>query len=68
MLWSLIYRMAAFCGPHHRWATGLLFHAFAIAGGLTDLSAATSIAAVVDPTRGEQGAVFNRLFSINLGA
>lgn len=43
---------------------GLLFHVFAIAGSLVDLSAATSIASVLDPTRGEQGAVFSRMFQI----
>lgn len=41
---------------------GILFHLFAIAGSLVDLSAATSIASVLDPTRGEQGAVFSRIF------
>lgn len=43
---------------------GLLFHLFAVAGALADLSAATSIASVLDPTRGEQGAVFSRLFQV----
>lgn len=43
---------------------GLLFHLFAVAGSLADLSAATSVAAVLDPTRGEQGAVFSRIFQI----
>ena len=43
---------------------GLLFHLFAVAGAMADLSAATSVASVVDPTRGEQGAVFSRIFQI----
>lgn len=43
---------------------GMLFHLFAVAGSLADLSAATSIASVIDPTRGEQGAVFSRFFQM----
>lgn len=46
------------------WGLGILFHTFAAAGGLADISAATSIASVIDPTRGEQGAVFSRMFSV----
>lgn len=43
---------------------GVTFQLFAVAGSLIDVTAATSIATVFDPTRGEQGAVFARLFSI----
>ena len=46
------------------WGLGLLFHTFAVAGGIADISATTSIAAVLDPTLGEQGAVFSRLFTM----
>lgn len=46
------------------YVVGVLFHLFAIAGSMADLSAATSIASVLDPTRGEQGAVFSRIFQI----
>lgn len=43
---------------------GVLFNVFAIAGAMADISAATSIASVLDPTRGEQGAVFSRFFQL----
>lgn len=43
---------------------GVAFQLFAVAGSLVDVTAATSIATVFDPTRGEQGAVFSRLFNI----
>jgi len=46
------------------WFLGVLFHMFAIAGTLIDATAGTSIASIIDPTRGEQGAVFSRLFHI----
>jgi flagellar biosynthesis protein FliR len=46
------------------WLLGVMFHLFAVAGSLIDLSAGTSIASVLDPTRGEQGAVFSRLFNV----
>lgn len=46
------------------WSIGLLFHTFAVAGSLADVSAATSIATIIDPTRGEQGAVFARIFNL----
>ena len=46
------------------WLVGVLFHMFSIAGTLIDTSAGTSIASVIDPTRGEQGAVFSRLFQV----
>lgn len=41
---------------------GVLFNLFTIGGSLIDVTAATSIATVFDPTRGDQGAVFSRLF------
>lgn len=46
------------------WMTGVLFHMFAMAGTIVDATSGTSIASVLDPTRGEQGAVFARLFQI----
>ncbi len=46
------------------WMLGVLFHLFAMAGSIIDVSAGTSIASVLDPTRGEQGAVFSRMFQI----
>jgi flagellar biosynthetic protein FliR len=46
------------------WLLGVLFHMFAVAGSLIDVSAGTSIGAVLDPTRGDQGAVFSRFFQI----
>lgn len=46
------------------WLVGVLFHMFAIAGTVIDATAGTSIASIIDPTRGEQGAVFSRLFQV----
>lgn len=46
------------------WIVGVLFHMFAIAGTMIDATAGTSIASIIDPTRGEQGAVFSRLFQV----
>lgn len=46
------------------WLLGVLFHMFAVAGTMIDASAGTSIASIIDPTRGEQGAVFSRLFQV----
>lgn len=46
------------------WLVGVLFHMFALAGTLIDATAGTSIASILDPTRGEQGAVFSRLFQV----
>lgn len=43
--------------------TGMLFAAFAVAGGLIDFSAALSVAAAFDPVTGEEGAVFGRMLS-----
>lgn len=44
--------------------TGVLFHMFAVAGGIADIVSGLSVAQVFDPTRGEQGAVFSRLFNL----
>ncbi|HVL99745.1 MAG TPA: flagellar biosynthetic protein FliR [Egibacteraceae bacterium] len=44
--------------------TGVLFHMFAVAGGVVDVVSGLSVAQVIDPTRGEQGAVFSRLFNL----
>lgn len=44
--------------------TGVLFQLFAVAGGLVDLTSGLAVAALFDPTRGEQAAVFARLFSL----
>ena len=46
------------------WLLGVLFHLFAMAGAVIDVTSGTSVASVVDPTRGEQGAVFSRLFQV----
>lgn len=44
--------------------TGLLFHAFAVAGNLVDISANLSVAAIFDPAQGQQAAVVGRLFGL----
>lgn len=44
--------------------TGMLFHLFAVAGNLIDISANLSVAAVFDPTQGSQSAVAGRLFNL----
>lgn len=44
--------------------TGVLFHLFAVAGGVIDVVSGLSVAQVIDPTRGEQGALFSRLFNL----
>lgn len=44
--------------------TGLLFHMFATAGAVIDVTSNLSAATALDPTRGEQGAVFSRLFHL----
>lgn len=43
---------------------GLLFHLFAVAGGILDVTANLSAATVFDPTRGEQGAILSRLLHL----
>jgi len=44
--------------------TGLMFHLFAVAGGLVDFSAGLSAGAIFDPSLGEQSTVFERMFSL----
>jgi flagellar biosynthetic protein FliR len=44
--------------------TGLIFHMFAVAGGLVDFSAGLLTGATIDPVNGEQSAVFQRMFSL----
>lgn len=44
--------------------TGVLFHMFAVAGGVVDIISGLAVAQVLDPTRGEQGAIFSRLFNL----
>lgn len=44
--------------------TTMILHAFGMAGGFIDTISGLSVAAVLDPTRGEQGALFSRLFHL----
>ena len=44
--------------------TGMILSLFPVAGGIIDMSSGLAAASVVDPTRGEQGAVFSRMFNI----
>jgi flagellar biosynthetic protein FliR len=44
--------------------TGLMFHLFAVAGGLVDFSAGLTAGAIFDPSLSEQSTVFQRMFSI----
>jgi len=44
--------------------TGLIFHLFPVAGSLIDTMSGLSVAAIFDPSQGEQAAVFNRLFQM----
>lgn len=44
--------------------TGLMFHLFAVAGGLIDFNAGLSAGAIFDPSLGEQSTVFERMFSL----
>jgi flagellar biosynthetic protein FliR len=44
--------------------TGLLFHLFAVAGSLIDLTSGLSVAMLFDPTQGQQVSVFGRLFNL----
>lgn len=44
--------------------TGVLFHLFSVAGGVIDVVSGLSVAQIIDPTMGEQGAVFSRLFNL----
>lgn len=44
--------------------TGVLFHLFAVAGNLVDISANLSVAMVFDPSQGVQSAPVGRLFNL----
>lgn len=44
--------------------TGLVFHVFAVAGNLIDTISGLAVASVLDPTSGEQGAIFSQLFNL----
>lgn len=44
--------------------TGIVFHLFPIAGGIVDVTSGISVGAVFDPSLGDTGAVFSRLFTI----
>lgn len=44
--------------------TGLIFHLFAVAGGLVDFSSGVSTGAVFDPSFGESAATFQRMFTM----
>lgn len=46
------------------WLTGLVVHLFPVAGGLVDVVSGLAVAQVFDPTRGEQGSLFNRAFAL----
>lgn len=46
------------------YVTGLLFHLFAAAGGMVDLTSGLSISTVLDPATGRQEAVFGRSFEL----
>ncbi|MER3453378.1 MAG: hypothetical protein C4344_07055 [Acidimicrobiia bacterium] len=46
------------------WATGLLLHAFEIAGHAIDLSSGFSVGALLDPVTGAQAAVFSRFANL----
>ena len=44
--------------------TGVVFHLFAVAGSMIDLSSGLALATVYDPSQGEPAAVFNRMFNV----
>lgn len=44
--------------------SGMIMQLFPVAGGVIDMTSGLAAAAVIDPTRGEQGAIFSRIFSI----
>lgn len=48
--------------------TGLLFHAFEIAGGIVDFTSGLSVATLFDPLTGTQNGVFGRTFSLGATA
>lgn len=43
--------------------TGLIFHLFAVAGGLMDFSSGVSTGAIFDPSIGESASTFQRMFT-----
>ena len=43
--------------------TGIMFHLFAVAGGLMDFSSGMSTGAIFDPSLGEQSSTFQRMFT-----
>jgi flagellar biosynthesis protein FliR len=45
--------------------TGMIIHVFGVAGGIIDMTSGLAAASIMDPTRGEQGAVFNRIFHMS---
>jgi flagellar biosynthesis protein FliR len=54
--------MNAAIGASLGFLTGIIMHVFAVAGGVIDMTSGLAAASMIDPTRGEQGSVFNRLF------
>lgn len=46
------------------WLTGLLFHAFQVAGSLVDASSGFAIGAMLDPVSGVQSSVYGRLTNL----
>lgn len=48
------------------WLTGLLFHAFSMAGSMIDASSGFAIGAMLDPVSGAQASVYGRLTNLVL--
>ena len=46
------------------WATGLILHAFEMAGSAIDLASGFSMASLIDPMSGNQGALFSRFTNL----
>jgi flagellar biosynthesis protein FliR len=44
--------------------SGLIMNLFPVAGSVIDMTSGLAAAAMIDPTRGEQGAVFSRIFNL----
>jgi flagellar biosynthesis protein FliR len=44
--------------------SGLILNLFPVAGSVIDMTSGLASAAMIDPTRGEQGAVFSRIFNL----
>jgi flagellar biosynthesis protein FliR len=44
--------------------TGVIFHIFAVAGGVIDMASGLAVSAMVDPSMGQQAAIFGRIFNI----